>query len=654
MALFNSRFSNWQEAFNEAVHSLGGIVPENVIADGKIHRFSFNGRRGNDSGWYVVYQDEVTGGSVGNWGSHTKVNWYYADKGYQWTPEKESVWEKKNEQRIKELEQERIEAQSVAAIEANKRWGELTPPDADHPYLKLKGVKAHGIRQGKQRLYVPLMNEVGDIVSLQSIDDAGKKLFMKGGRAKGCYFFLGTLKDKIYIAEGYATASSIHEATGEAVAVTFSIGNFLPVIEFFKTKHSNARLIMCADNDSVKNVENFEHAQGIAKGAGIQITWPDFTLDELDHGATDFNDYHKLRGLDALKVFFEVKKPNKFRLMSIGDIEQMTPPEWLIEGVFTEKSFGVIYGAPKRGKTFVALDMGLCVASGKNWHDQAVRQGNVLYMAGEGVGGLKKRIKAWMIKNEASSELPFYVMPTALNASSPEDLGEFLRLIDDASIKFSMIFIDTVARAMLGADENSSKDMGEFISTCDRIKEYAGATVVGIHHSGKNEDLGMRGSNALLGAIDSSIRVSKDEDIVTVKFEDQKDDEPLEDITFKTEVVSVGISGSSLVLVKTDIEADKAVKLSPTEKLAFQILCDAIGDEKYKGMPSVKIDLWRAECYRRELTIGDFDAKRIGFNTASKRLRQKGVIGLENDRVFIIKNHGNLDAKNPLDNDDFE
>ena len=82
-----------------------------------------------------------------------------------------------------------------------------------------------------------------------------------------------------------------------------------------------------------------------------------------------------------------------------------------------------------------------------------------------------------------------------------------LRSIDRVGGDFSAIFVDTVARALPGSDENSATDMGAFVDACDRIRHHTGSAVIGVQHSGKDISRGMRGSSALLGAVDTSIDV---------------------------------------------------------------------------------------------------------------------------------------------------
>src|SRR5699024_7093169 len=127
-------------------------------------------------------------------------------------------WQAQIEQARQQAEQERARAHQSAAQSAAEAWGKAKPADTFHGYLVSKGVGAHGIRESGQQLLVPVYVD-GEISSLQKIASDGEKRFHPGGNIKNGYYFIGEPGDTIVIAEGYATAASIHEATGHAVAV---------------------------------------------------------------------------------------------------------------------------------------------------------------------------------------------------------------------------------------------------------------------------------------------------------------------------------------------------------------------------------------------------------------------------------------------------
>ena len=335
----------------------------------------------------------------------------------------------------------------------------------------------------------------------------------------------------------------------------------------------------------------------------------------------------------------EQEKPAVFEVMRLNDLMSMPPIKWLTNSLLTRHGFSVMYGPPGCGKTFVALDIALSVAAGRDFHDMATDQGAVLYIAGEGVGGLGKRVKAWINNRGAGCvehELPFYILPTAVNFAGSGDVEKLLATIDELesqSGQFSLVVIDTVARALLGADENSATDMGKFVKACDTIKEHTKAAVLGIHHSGKDGGKGMRGSSALLGAVDTSIAVKKSVDVITLSTEKQKDAEPADDMLFKMNVAEVGLIAdeSSVYLSKCsadEINANKA-SLNESQIKAMNCLRDATdkNGQINVGIARDSFNYWLAE--KEELDPTDAKAKarlRMAWKRALDALLEANIV----------------------------
>ena len=152
------------------------------------------------------------------------------------------------------------------------------------------------------------------------------------------------------------------------------------------------------------------------------------------------------------------QKRQRPRILSLAELDALPPPEWIIRDLIPEAGFVVPYGPPKSGKTFVMLIAGLHVAAGRPWCGKPVKQGAVVYIAGEGTGGLSLRLKAMRQHYGIAVDVPFWVVPRAVNF---QDKDAVSRLADDirsvaGNTPIRMIFLDTLARAMPGADENSA------------------------------------------------------------------------------------------------------------------------------------------------------------------------------------------------------
>lgn len=231
--------------------------------------------------------------------------------------------------------------------------------------------------------------------------------------------------------------------------------------------------------------------------------------------------------------------PDIFETLDIAGLLALPPVEWLIAGLLTTDGFSVVYGPPGSLKTFLVLDQCLHICANRPWHGRAVRSGKVLYVAGEGVRGIARRIKAWCLRYEVDpSELPFRLLAASINLSQPEVVKKLIRTavaqMEEDGECVALVVIDTVARSIPGLDENSAQEMGTFVSAVEKIKLGIGSHLLGVHHSGKDETRGARGSNALLGAVDTMVRVKRDKDRLTVEIEKQKDDDEGEPIQFRT------------------------------------------------------------------------------------------------------------------------
>jgi len=184
-------------------------------------------------------------------------------------------------------------------------------------------------------------------------------------------------------------------------------------------------------------------------------------------------------------------------VMSISDLENMPQPEWLLKDRLPEGQTWV-YGEPGVGKTFVVLD----------WAASTAAQGNnVIYFLGEGVKGFSKRVMAWRRAHDTASLKNFYVVPMTPQLLDKHSVEAFNEVIKQYQPK--LVVIDTFARAAVGGDENSAKDVGRAIAVLDTIYRVHDCSSVVVHHSNKS-GAGERGSGAIRGAADATWEVTPD------------------------------------------------------------------------------------------------------------------------------------------------
>lgn len=201
----------------------------------------------------------------------------------------------RREQRQQQADAEKRAKWEQAAARARRDWALAGPADPHHPYLVRKRIKPHHLRQLGDVLLAPIYWR-GEVVNLQRIAADGGKLFLPGGRITGCYCLFGRIEAgvELFIVEGIATAATLHEQTGKAVAAAMSAGNLLPVGLELKRRYPDAVLIVGGDDDRAKEAEGKPNAGKLAaNGAALMLTcgyvlpaWPEDAPLHL----SDFND----------------------------------------------------------------------------------------------------------------------------------------------------------------------------------------------------------------------------------------------------------------------------------------------------------------------------------------------------------------------------
>jgi hypothetical protein len=409
-------------------------------------------------------------------------------------------------------------------------------------------------------------------------------------------------------------------------------------------------VVMIADNDEAGEAHMDMVAQNLNGVAARmkRVVLPNLAPkgDVADWLAANGNDADRLKHIMRSTPLYEVpddlpeveqsvdeaedEQADTFEIYTLEHLRRMPPVEWLIDGMLTKHGFSVLYGEPGAGKSFLALDWALSIAHGRAWQGRHnVTAGSVLYIAGEGVGGLGKRIKGWEFHHELPGvDCPFYVLPTAVRFREHGDIEKLMRTIDSLGQRFSLIVIDTVARALLGGDENSATDMGMFVDACDAIKRHAGCAVLAVHHSGKDAARGMRGSTSLLGGVDASLRAMQDDGLMTIQVEKQKDAEPAGDIGLR--MVSVGLIGDqTVVLHETDEQGtpkQRRERLTGPQKIALQSLTNLAAT---KG-PKVSVASWHEEHNGKTPS-----ATRQSRNRARDALQNKGIVVIDKGLAWV-------------------
>lgn len=219
------------------------------------------------------------------------------------------------------------------------------------------------------------------------------------------------------------------------------------------------------------------------------------------------------------------------KLVSAAALSSLPPPRPVIADLLYADSLAWLYGKPGHGKSFVALDLAASVAAGIPWHGRDVEQGGVLYIAGEGVSGMGRRVDAWRAWHRGDIRR-LTVLPDAVQLGRPRDVDALATVLQRDLPGNNLVVIDTQARTSVGLDENSARDMGEYVEALERLRAVSGACILIAHHIGRNGD-NPRGSTAVDGAATTMIRVEKDGARIRLDVVKQRDSEPAEPITFR-------------------------------------------------------------------------------------------------------------------------
>jgi hypothetical protein len=204
-------------------------------------------------------------------------------------------------------------------------------------------------------------------------------------------------------------------------------------------------------------------------------------------------------------------------------------PSYLVDEVVVMGSLAVLYAAAGAGKSFVALDLALSIATGTTWQGRVVQRGPIVYVAAEGGAGLGQRIRAWMTAHQITGIDDAWYVLGAVNLLDQDDVTAFLAELAEVQVNPTLLIADTLARCLPGGDENSAKDMGIAVAALDRLREALRCTVLVLHHTAKHHG-DERGSTALRGAADTMLSVMNDGDLVTIACAKQKDAAPFDEI----------------------------------------------------------------------------------------------------------------------------
>lgn len=525
---------NFEDKIRSSMYETGFYYPPTVFKYDEWENFSYGqaGKKENNC-TYKIYSNHGNPFCMYRHYSTSEFIKVYSDSYTSLTGEEKRAIDTLIKNEIEKKKKEDEEEHRRVAMECVERYNSLKPASDGNPYLKKKGVKAYRtLREEGNRLVVPYFDENAMISTLQYIDETGEKRLTKGGKIGGC--FLPLLSDtninlfeaSVYLCEGVATGLSIYEATGKTTIVCGNAGNLLPVSKLFP------RGVVIADYDSDSK----------AGEIGAKKTGLDYVLmQDPDNPSIscDANDYAKLHGLKALKEFIEKKEDNPLMKYYDNSINATAKKDWLIKYWLSKGDLVALYAPPKHGKSFIAIGWALSIASGQADCGGYKIPGRkkVLYLAGEGVEGFRRRMWGWCKYyniNPVDLNGYFVLAETPFKIDDDNDLEKLFNYLQKAfetgkykNFKPDLIVLDTLNRYMIG-DENSTKDSNKMIAGLDRLKSKLNCCVLYVHHTPKSNSEEQRGSSVFLGSNDFADTIAKNEYDLTIKQVAVRDQEEKE------------------------------------------------------------------------------------------------------------------------------
>ena len=362
--------------------------------------------------------------------------------------------------------------------------------------------------------------------------------------------------------------------------------------------------------------------------------------------------YEAPKRLAAVSSLKPTEQPSaRYSLLGASEFHSLAPTAWAVKGLFPQKGLGLVYGASGAGKSFLVLDLACAISEGRPWFGQRTTQSPVIYLCLEGAAGFTNRTKAWEAANQRLLPAMLRLVIEPFSLLDGENVQRLLRTIADwtktlpAGMGPPVIVVDTLNRAMPGADESGSSDMGSILNACALMSHKTGGLTILVHHVGKDADRGPRGHSSLISAVDAAILVCRSGKGRFWEGKKVKDGEDGIRGDFELESAVLGVDGdgdevSSCVLRSGDCSHGAGVRseLSPSLQTALVSLVDVLGGPNVSAIqdenPIVALADWRAALYKN-CSAPSASGKRNAFSRALSELRDLGYLSVTDDGLGL-------------------
>lgn len=495
--------SDFISEFRSAMLGAGLDFSGEIVADKRIHRFQPANAK-DECCWYKLHPDGLPAGVFGDWRrGDWKQNWHYKNGSQRLSREDyaacQKVWREAEEDRRRE-ESERWERMAKKAAESTSKM----EPVESHPYLEKKQVSATAnlLQDWTGSLVIPLRDAAGKLWSYQTIDSEGDKLFMSGGRVKGCFFQMGNPQDgPMVVCEGYATGAAIHQATKWPVFCAMNCGNLKEVAASLRERHPDNLMVIAADDDRFTKTGNpgMEKAKEAAKACDGVLVAPQFPTESK---GTDFNDLLVECGEGVVRS--QIHEPLGIGMgtrISLRDLLRFSPKDdkdsiignrYLCRG-----GSCVIVAQTSAGKSSLGMQMAVVFAIGLDFFGLKPRKPlrSLIVQAENDLGDTAEMLQGVLAGlglitgDEENDKAIFKVLEKNLiiirdQTHSGSSFSEYAAKLV-AIHKPDLFWIDPML-SFYGDDINDQKAMSQFLrSELNPISERTGVVWMLLHHTGK-------------------------------------------------------------------------------------------------------------------------------------------------------------------------
>ncbi|MEX3852632.1 AAA family ATPase [Paraburkholderia sp. BR10923] len=406
-------------------------------------------------------------------------------------------------------------------------------PAYDHPYVITKGLReacdADRLRVAAHDpgcLLVPIraLSDTAPVVAVQRIfTDGSKRTLGRLTPFPGCCYMIGDLRDSVTViaCEGMATGEAIHWAVPDAViAVTIGVGREREVMTEIRERYPASTRVIVADRGrhacdaDAKHPANHIEIMTAHAAQTTRSAWVEMPASERE--GFDGWDYATEYGPDALAVWIADGGRHEYvphyQLLDGPTVSSQPIIPDIVRGVVPARALLAIWGTSGVAKSFLTMELAACLEECRPFFGHTVfTRVPVVVLSLEGNNGLPRRYRAW--ENHHGRPVPWRTIThQSFSLLDPHDLDDLTEAIGQTGEPVGLLVIDPLALCTVGLEENSSAEMGRAVAALHTLRDRTGWTICVIHHTGKVQTNGMRGSSTLPFLLDAHIEVTYDRD----------------------------------------------------------------------------------------------------------------------------------------------